>query len=150
MAKEGARKVTLINRSMERCLKLVATVHEHTDLEIECYPFTNENLDKVAAECDFFMQSTPLGLFGYPQDHEYLGFMDKLRPDVIVMENIVNPPLTKVAQIARSRGLKLIYGVDMMIGQLSEIFEFCYGFKPAEAHLEAAKKSVYQYFKFEV
>ena len=150
MAKEGARKVTLVNRSMERAEKLVETVHQHTDLEIECLPFTNENLDKVAAECDFFMQSTPLGLFGYAQDHEYLGFMDKLSPDAVVMENIVNPPMTKVARIAKDRGLKLIYGVDMMIGQIGEIFEFCFGYKPADAHLDAARKSVYQYFKFDV
>lgn len=150
MAKEGARKVTLVNRSMERAEALVKTVHEHTDLEIECLPFTNENLDKAAAECDFFMQSTPLGLFGFPEDHTYLGFMDKLRSDAVVMENIVNPPMTKVAQYAKQRGLKLIYGIDMMVGQLAEIFEFCYGYKPAEAHLEAAKLNVYKYFKFDV
>ncbi len=150
MAKEGARKVTLVNRSMERALKLVETVHQHTELEIECFPFTNENLDRVASECDFFMQSTPLGLFGFDVDHEYLGFMDKLHSDVVVMENIVNPPLTKVAKIARDRGHKVIYGIDMMLGQLSEIFEFCYGFKPADEHLEASKKSVYGYFKFDI
>lgn len=150
MAKEGARKVTLVNRSMERALKLVETVHQHTDLEIECFPFTNENLDRVASECDFFMQSTPLGLFGFDVDHEYLGFMDKLHSDVVVMENIVNPPLTKVTKIARDRGHKVIYGIDMMLGQLSEIFEFCYGFKPADEHLEASKKSVYGYFKFDI
>lgn len=148
LAKEGARKVTLVNRSMERALKLVETVHQHTNLEIECYLFTEANLDKAASECDFFMQSTPLGLFGFPEEHTYLGFMDKLRQDAVVMENIVNPPLTKVVQIARARNMKIIYGIDMMIGQLSEIFEFCYGFKPADAHLEAAKKNVYQYFNF--
>lgn len=149
LAKEGARKVTLVNRSLERAQKLVETVHKYTDLEIECFPFTNENLDRIAGECDFFMQATPLGLFGYPEDHEHLGFIDKLRPDAVVMENIVNPPMTRLAQRAKQRNLKLIYGIDMMMGQLSEIFEFCYGFKPADEHLEASKKSVYQYFNFE-
>jgi shikimate dehydrogenase len=149
LAKEGASKVTLVNRSMARAQKLVETVHQYTDMEIACFPFTNENLDKIAEECNFFMQATPLGLFGFPEDHQYLGFIDKLRPDAVVMENIVNPPMTKIAQLARKRNLKLIFGIDMMIGQLSEIFEFCYGFKPADAHLEASKKSVYQYFNFE-
>lgn len=150
MAKEGARKVTLVNRSVEHAEKLVSIVHQHTDLEIECLPFTNENLDRLAAECDLFMQSTPLGLFGYGSDHEYLGFMEKLRPEAVVMENIVNPPMTRVARIAKERGRKVIYGVDMMIGQIGEIFEFCFGYKPTPEQLAESRKSVYQYFKFDV
>jgi shikimate dehydrogenase len=146
LAKRGAKKITLVNRSAERAQTLLEIVRKHTDLEIEYLPFSNENLDKAASECDFFMQSTPLGLFGYPQDHSYLGFMEKLRPEAIVMENIVNPPMTKVAALAKKRGHKVIYGVDMMIGQMGEIFEFCYGYKPADEHLEASKQSVYQYF----
>lgn len=148
MAEHGAKKVTLINRSEDRAQKLIETVREYTDMEIAFLPFTNENLDRAAESCDFFMQATPLGLYGFPQDHEYLGFLDRLRPEAVVMENIVNPPLTKFAARARKNGHKLIYGVDMMLGQLGEIFEFCYGFKPAPESMEAARKNVYNYFGF--
>ena len=149
LAKEGARKVTLVNRSIERAHALVQTVRRYTDMEIECLPFTNENMDKTAAVCDFFMQSTPLGLYGFPENHTYLGFMEKLRPDAVVMENIVNPPMTALAKRAKELDLKTIYGVDMMIGQLGEIFEFCYGYRPKDEHLEAAKRNVYKYFGIE-
>ncbi len=149
LAKEGARKVTLVNRSIERAQTLVQTVRQYTSMEIVCLPFTNENLDKVAAECDFFMQATPLGLYGYPEDHSYLGFLDKLKPEAVVMENIVNPPMTTMAKRALKLNHKVIYGVDMMIGQLGAIFEFCYGYRPKNEHLDMAKRSVYQYFGIE-
>lgn len=148
MAERGAKKVTLINRSPEKAQHLIDVVHNHTTMEIQFLPFTNENLDYAAERCDFFMQATPLGLYGFPQDHEYLGFIDKFRKDVVVMENIVNPPMTKFAAKAKENGHKLIYGVDMMLGQLSEIFEFCFGFKPSADSVEAARKSVYNYFGF--
>ncbi len=149
LANAGVKKVTLVNRSAERAKSVVDVVRRYTDMEIEYLPMTNENMDRTAAQCDFFMQSTPLGLAGFPENHTYLDFMEKLSPNAVVMENIVNPPLTEVAKRAKELNLKLIYGIDMMLGQVGEIFEFCYGFKPAEAHLEAAKKSVYGYFKFE-
>ena len=148
LAEHGAKKVTLLNRTAERAQKLIDTVHEHTNMEIEFLPLTNENLDLAASRCDFLMQATPQGLFGYPQDYEYLGFIDKLRPDAVVMENIVNPHMTKFAAKSKENGHKLIYGVDMMLGQLAEIFEFFYGFAPSEESVEEAKKSVYHYFGF--
>ena len=146
MAEHGARKVTLINRTEARAKYLIDVVHEHTKMEIEYLPYTNENLDLAASRCDFLMQATPQGLFGFPADYEYLGFLDKLKPEAVVMENIVNPPMTKFAAKAKENGHKMIYGVDMMIGQLAEIFEFCFGFKPSPESVEKSKKNVYEYF----
>ena len=40
----------------------------------------------------------------------------------------------------------MIYGVDMMLGQLGEIFEFCFGFKPSPESMEKSRKNVYSYF----
>ena len=146
LAEHGARKVTLINRSADRARNLIDVVRTHTAMEIDYLPFTNESLDKAASCCDFFMQATPLGLYGYPQDHTYLDFIGKLRPDAVVMENIVNPPMTKFAAAAKAAGHQVIYGVDMMLGQLAEIFTFCFGFEPSEASVKACRESVYGYF----
>lgn len=147
MAKQGVRKVTLINRSLEKAQKLENTVKAYTDMEIECREFTKEELDKTAAKCDFLMQSTALGLMGYENDYEYLGFLDKLPTHAIVMENIVNPPHTTFVKKTLELGHKVIYGVDMMLGQVGQIFEYCYGFPPSDESLAKAKKSVYDYFK---
>jgi shikimate dehydrogenase len=151
LARRGAKKVTLVNRSLENAEKLRQTVNRNSDMEvdmeIECFNFENNFLDMTAESCDFFMQATPLGLKGFGKDHEYLGFIDKLPAHAVVMENIVNPPRTALARRVEERGLKLIYGVDMMLGQIGEIFEFCYGKKPNDASMKAAQESVYEYFK---
>ncbi|NMB42629.1 MAG: hypothetical protein GX995_00690 [Clostridiales bacterium] len=149
MAKNGAKKVTLINRTSENSKKLIDKVSDHIDMPVDYLDFTNDNLDKAAKDCDLLMQATALGLYGFPHDYEYLGFLDKINPDAVVMENIVNPPLTKFATKAKSNNLKLIYGIDMMLGQLEDIFEFCFGFKPSPESMEDARESVYSYFKFE-
>ncbi|MDR2392072.1 MAG: hypothetical protein LBE84_10405 [Planctomycetota bacterium] len=148
LAREGVEKITLINRSVGKADALVRTVREYTDMTIECIPLTDGNLNKLAGKCDFLMQSTPLGLAGYSHDFTCLDFMDRLGPRAIVMENIVNPPLTRVAARARERGLKIIYGMDMMLGQIGKIFEFCYGFAPKPDHIELARRSVRQFFNF--
>ena len=148
MAEKGAKKVTLLNRTVEKAEYLARTVKEYKDfdMEIECMPFTPEALDKAASECDFLMQATTQGLLGTGLEYSYLGFLDKLKPEAIVMENIVNPPMTKFAAKAKENGHKVILGVDMMLGQLSEIFTFCFGFEPSEASMEKAKENVYTYF----
>jgi shikimate dehydrogenase len=146
LARHGAKKVTLVNRSLENAEKLRQTVNRHSDMEIECFNFENKLLDLAAESCDFFMQATPLGLKGFEKDHEYLGFIDKLPAHAVVMENIVNPPRTALARRVEERGLKLIYGVDMMLGQIGEIFEFCYGKKPTDASMRTAQESIYEYF----
>lgn len=149
LARAGATKVTLVNRSPAKAADLAEIVGRYADMKIECLPFDDASLARAAAGCDFLMQSTPLGLAGYKGDFANLDFMDKLRPGTVVMENIVNPPMTKFAVRAREMGLKVIYGIDMMLGQIGKIFEFCYGFAPKPEHIEASRKNIYQYFNFE-
>lgn len=154
MAEKGVRKVTLLNRTVSKAEYLAKTVKDYMgegfEMEIECLPFTHEALDKAASECDFLMQATTQGLLGTGLEWDYLGFLDKLKPDAIVMENIVNPPMTKFATKAKENGHKLILGVDMMLGQLAEIFTFWHGFAPSDESMEKAKKNVYKYFGLDV
>lgn len=153
MAEKGAKKVTLLNRTVEKAEYLRDTVKnffkekgQELEMEVECLPFDEASLDKAASECDFLMQATTQGLLGTGLEYKYLGFLDKLKPEAIVMENIVNPPMTKFAAKATENGHKVILGVDMMLGQLSEIFQFCFGFEPSDESMEKAKVNVYKYF----
>lgn len=146
MAKAGVKKVTIINRTMENAAKIANIIETHTSMSVAYAEWTKENLDKLAASCDFFMQSTPLGMFGFEKQQEYMGFVDKMKADCIFMENIVNPPETEIVKKAKARGLKVIHGIDMMLGQLGEIFYFCYGIMPTKADLEICKKSAYSHF----
>lgn len=148
LAKEGANKVTLINRTAENAKKLIKKVNKQIDMTIDYLEWTNENLDSAAYSCDFLMQTTALGLKGYPADYDYLGFLDKVHPRAVIMENIINPPITKFAKKAKEKNLKLIYGVDMLLGQAEEIFKFCYGLSPSLESIKEASRSVYSFINF--
>ena len=149
LANAGAKKATLVNRSPERSRALVETVKKYTDMAIDCLPQSRDGYDRAAAECDFLLQATPLGMFGYPDDYQYLGFMDKLKPEAIFMETIVNPHSTRITRKAEDKGLKVVYGIDMMLCQIGKIFEYAFGFKPREGSYELAKETVYGYFGLE-
>lgn len=148
LSRHGVKKVTLANRSLQNAQKLEQVVRAHTNMDITCIPFDDASLNQAAQSCDFIMQATPLGLKGFGKDYTYLGFLDKLQPHAVVMENIVNPPFTTFAKYASSKGHKVIYGIEMMLGQVGEIFKYCIGRAPTEASMLAAQQSVYQYFKF--
>lgn len=146
MARAGVKKATIINRTPGNAKKIAAIINSHTQMPVEYAEWTNENLDRLAAGCDLFMQSTPLGMYGFEGQHSYTGFIDKMRPDCVFMENIVNPPETHIVKSAKARGLKIIYGMDMMLGQLGEIFNFCYGISPTKEDLEVCRKSECMHF----
>ena len=146
LAKAGAKKAVLVNRSPERSQALVKTVQKYTDMTIDCLPREDASFDQAAAACDFLLQATPLGMLGYPDDYQYLGFMDKLKPEAVFMETIVNPHSTTITKKAEEKKLKVVYGIDMMLCQIAMIFEYAFGFKPREGSYEQARKAVYGYF----
>ena len=149
LARAGAEKATVINRSYENAKTLVDKVKSSLDMKLEVLPFSKENLDKAASECDLIEQCTPQGMFGYKGDWEYLGFIDKAKPETVVLETIVNPPATTLVKKALQRGLKVIFGIDMMVGNKVEAFRFALGIEISPDQMAAAKKFMYRYFKLE-
>lgn len=146
LAAAGVGGVTILNRSPERAEALIARIRSRVGVPLRAGVLTVEALCGAASGCDFLMQSTPLGMFGYGGDFEDLSFIDCLPSHAVVMENIVNPPETLVVRAARARGLRTIAGIDMLLGQLGAIFDFCYGFTPSSSQLSLAKAGIYGYF----
>lgn len=147
LAAAGVASIAILNRSPEKAGALVERIRRRAGaVPISVEPFMPAVLDAAAAECDFLMQSTPLGMFGYDLQFEDLGFIDRLPAHAVVMENIVNPPETEVVKAAKRRGLKTIAGIDMLLGQLGAIFNFCFGFTPSADQLGLAKAGIYGYF----
>ncbi len=147
LAGAGAASVTILNRSVDKAAALVERLRPRVGaMQLDAGPFTGESINQAAERCDFLMQSTPLGMYGYDRDFDDLSFIDRLPAHAVVMENIVNPPVTQVVKAASARGLKTIAGIDMLLGQLGAIFNFCYGFTPPPEQLLLAKAGIYGYF----
>lgn len=145
LAEAGVRKARVVNISMEEAEYVAKIARDNTALEVETMLLTPENLDKAAENSELFLQCTPLGMGGFNHDHKYLGFMDRFPSTCSVLDVVGNPPETKVLRRAKELGLIRTYGMDMLLAQAKELFNFCYGIVPSEEDVEASRQSLRGY-----
>ncbi|MBC8535366.1 shikimate dehydrogenase family protein [Feifania hominis] len=138
--RSGIGSLTLLNRTLSNAEEVARRLRDNTGLAVEARESTPAELDRAARDADVFIQCSPLGMFGFGADHPYLGFMEKLPAHAVVMEAIVNPPMTTVVKKARQLGLKTIGGVAMTMAQIAEIFEFCFDVHPDAEDLEVCTR----------
>lgn len=138
-------RIILLNRTLSKAEDIAAVIEKNWGQRVETYASTPENLDRFGCIADIFIQCSPLGMYGFPEDHPYLGFVEKLPKDCIVLDCPVNPEFTTLLTRARSCGLKVVPGMYMMLGQLAEIFSFCYDVHPASEDLDECRKNLVAY-----
>jgi shikimate dehydrogenase len=149
LIKHGVKKLTILNRTMEKLSSIADILADRTEAEIIPMLLNPGNLDQAARDADIFLQCTPLGMAGYPFTHEYLGFIDALPQSATVFEVIINPPETPVISAARQRGLKTVPGMRMLAGQMDVIFDFMFGVKLTMEHKEACIAELNEYLGLE-
>ncbi|MGI6669925.1 MAG: shikimate dehydrogenase family protein [Acetivibrionales bacterium] len=145
LAEEGVKKTTIVNIILEEAEQVAKIIRENTSMAVDIMILTPENLDKASENAELFLQCTPLGMGGFGHDHKYLRFMDRLPKTCSVLDVVGNPPETKVIKRARELGLTVTYGMDMLIAQAVDIFEFCFGITPKEEDIALSKDSLRGY-----
>ncbi len=126
LARKGVRKLTLLNRTVDKAETITRILNEHTDMQADAIVSSPENLDKISKTADVLLQATPLGMAGYEHTHPYLDFINQLPDDATVFDVIINPPDTPVIARAKARNLQTVPGMNMLVGQMSEIFKFLF------------------------
>lgn len=103
----------------------------------EKFPLMKFNVKNYSPDADLscaaiVINTTPLGTYG-----KYCGvspvpdeIMDTLNPEVIVYDLVYNPRETEFLKQARSRNLRTVEGIDMLIHQGVKAFEIWTGQKP--------------------
>lgn len=145
LAGAGVKSATVVNIILEEAEHVAKIARDNTGMDVETLLLTPENLDKAAEDAELFLQCTPLGMGGFGHDHKYLGFMDRLPKSCSVLDVVGNPPETKVLKRAKELGLTRTYGMDMLLAQAIEIFEFCFGITPTPGDLEASRLALRGY-----
>ena len=102
-------------------------LRENTAAEAEVIDTAAAALDRAAEQCELFANLTPLGMKGFAQKHDYLGFVDRLPKTATVFDCIINPPLSETIQAARRNGLNTVPGMQMLVAQMDVIFAFLFG-----------------------
>lgn len=123
IAKSGAKRLTLANRTREKAVKLAqALTRTYPSLEI------NVDLDGNIRGHDVVVNGTSLGT----KDDDPLPLdISQLQPGTLVAEVIGTPDKTPLLLAAEARGCDIHYGRHVLAGQLELILEFLLGVVPA-------------------
>jgi shikimate dehydrogenase len=127
-AAEGAKTVRVIGRNKEKVAAVCASsCGKYENFE----QFTTKEGCGIpqgsVADADVFLNATPLGMQGYAQDFEDLGFLDALPKTALVYDCVYIPAETTLVREACARGLKAENGLSMLVwqGLLSDIYFLC-------------------------
>lgn len=110
----GAKKITIVNRSVERGKELLALLKKNVKAETAFEPWEGDY--RVAADVDVVINSTSIGLFPDVDARVPLD-ISTLKPNMVVADVIPNPPRTRLVRDAESKGCKVIDGLGMLVAQ---------------------------------
>ncbi len=135
LAERGAT-VIVTNRTESRGLKLAEDLRRVG----ECIYHPYERLSELRGKVDIIVNATPLGMKGFEQR---LPVPEEIVEDVVVFDAVYNPPETPLIALAKKRGCKVVYGIDMLVYQGAEAFKIWTGIDPPiEVMKEAALKAI--------
>ena len=141
LAFAGASALTVINRSEERGRQLASALREDTTAAVEFIPWGGTYI--VPPEIDVLVNATSIGLYPDVDMMPHIS-LDNARPDLFVCDVIPNPPGTRLMQLARSRGLRTLNGLSMLVHQGTIGFELWTGQAAPEAVMKEALRKAFE------
>lgn len=128
LAGAGARRLILLNRSVDRANRLADLVTaRHPGCEVTAHPLHSSWRITEAAEIRLVVNTTSVGL--QPSDPPLFEYASISAP-IAVCDLIYNPPETPLLRAARARGCPAGNGLPMLVRQGALAFERWTG-KPA-------------------
>ncbi|WP_261305661.1 shikimate dehydrogenase [Paenibacillus andongensis] len=121
LAKEGARRIYIANRTKERALELANTINAYT----EAIGLGMDELGPVVDEVQFVLNTTSAGM--HPHVDEVPLPIELLRSHHLVSDLIYNPRITRFLREAEARGARIHGGLGMFIYQGAFAFEYWTG-----------------------
>lgn len=124
LARAKVGHVTILNRSPLKAMGLLATFGLKGDVVA---------LDAPLPPAALLVNSSSLGMTGQPPlDLD----LSPLPDDAIVYDLVYAPLMTGLLRAAEARGLDIVDGLDMLIGQAALAFELFFGAPPPEGRDE--------------
>lgn len=126
LLQRGIPNIVVANRTRERAQQLAA----HFDHELSAVALND--LPEHLAGTDLLVNATSLGMQGQPPLELDLALLKKTAPQMPIVYDLVYVPLeTKLLADTRSRGLRTVDGLGMLLHQAAPAFERWFGVRPA-------------------
>ncbi len=130
-------KLSILDIDENMLQELTADLKTGTDTFIQSMLLTASSLAAEMEDADVIIHCTPIGM--HPNADASLIPAEFFRPEQVVFDIVYTPLETKLLTDAKSRGLKVISGVDMFINQAVLQFEH---FTGVDAPVEVMRRVV--------
>ena len=133
-AREGAAKITLLNRTVERAAKIADEV---ADLGVPCTaaPLDETSLQTYLQNADLIVNSTSVGM--HPHEDETPLSAHFLHAATTVYDIVYNPLETRLLREAKAAGATPVDGLGMLIYTNVRALEICAGLQISAATMRA-------------
>jgi len=121
LLERGIGRILLVNRTAERAAALLTQFGDRVVLA------RWSDLDELVAEARLLVNTTSLGMAGQPPLTIDLA---RLSPDAVVSDLVYAPLETALLAAARSRGLRAVDGLGMLLHQAGGGFQRWFGVRP--------------------
>jgi shikimate dehydrogenase len=135
-------RLTMLDINVEMLNGLVADLKAGTGACIESATLCDDSLSRAMEDADLIINCTPIGM--HPREGISLVPIDYFRPGQAVFDVVYTPLETRLLADARSRGLKVISGVEMFINQA--VLQFGH-FTGVDAPVEVMRRVVMERLK---
>ena len=125
LAMEGAEKIYICNRTVEKAEGLAADINKQVRDCASSVPLENSEMEKALGDTEVIINTTSIGMQPEPEAIP----MDKelLDKRFIVCDIVYNPLKTKLLQEAEKLGCQTVEGLSMLLYQGAESFELWTG-----------------------
>jgi len=130
-------KLSILDIDENMLQELTADLKTGTDTFIQSTLLTASSLAAQMEDADVIIHCTPIGM--HPNENASLIPAEFFRPEQVVFDIVYTPLDTKLLTEAKSRGLKVISGIDMFINQAVLQFEH---FTGVDAPVEVMRRVV--------
>jgi shikimate dehydrogenase len=114
LALENASEIIIVNRDESRALSLVNLLNSKTNCKSEFHPWAKAY--EVPKHVDILVNATSIGM-APDLDAKINIEVSSFRPELVVADVIVNPPMTNLLKDAQKAGCQIIDGLGMVINQ---------------------------------
>ncbi|MDO8869710.1 MAG: shikimate dehydrogenase [Methanobacteriaceae archaeon] len=123
----GIESITIINRTLEKALKLKNEIESKIDSNI--FYGNLEILEKEISKADILINTTPIGMYPHTNDKP-LANASMMHSDLVVNDLVYNPMETVLLKEAEKAGAKSVSGLKMLLYQGAEAFKIWTGQEP--------------------
>ncbi len=137
LALEGAGKLVIANRTVEKAQALASEVKDMTGIETDACALKEDELKKIISESEILVNATSVGM--HPDVDKTPIPKTLLHPGLVVMDIVYNPLETPLLREAKNVGAKTVDGAAMLVHQGAESLKIWLSIEPP---LEVMRKAV--------